>query len=86
MSSEEVIVGSIVGVTVGIVAAHLGSRAINRVKEQIHKEELEDAVKAAYNDGWRDASHNPGNIRKRYEEMFDNPDENAGITAKTRKS
>jgi hypothetical protein len=71
MPSESVVVGTIVGVTVGVVVAHVSNRVIRCFTEAQHELELEEATKKGYDVGWREASNSPVNIRRRYREMFE---------------
>lgn len=69
MASEGVIVGTVVGVVVGVAAAHIGSKVIRKVTEDIHQEELREAEVTSFWNGWKAASSDVENIRKRYEEL-----------------
>lgn len=59
-----------VGVVVGVVAAQIGVKAALEAKGIISEDELEDAKKAAHRAGWKMASNDAANIRRRYQEMF----------------
>jgi uncharacterized membrane-anchored protein YhcB (DUF1043 family) len=83
MSSEGVVVGIVVGVTVGIAAARIGNKVVRQITETIHKEEIDEATKAAFQDGWAAASCNANNIRNRYTEMFEPEDQTKGRTTKS---
>ena len=39
--SDSTTVGVVVGVTVGVIAAHIGSKVVRDLTEKIHQEELE---------------------------------------------
>ena len=81
--SSETTVGVVVGVTVGIIAAHVGSKAIRDLNQKIHEEELEEARTDAYQTGWREASTNAENIRKRFKEMFGSDNKETGTAFKS---
>lgn len=63
-------VAVVVGVVVGVVAAQIGVKAALEAKGLISDDELEDAKKAAHRAGWKMASNDPENVRRRYREMF----------------
>lgn len=71
---SETVVGIVVGVTVGIVAAHIGNQTYLKLKEDVHKDELAEERHAGFRDGFAAASNNPENIRKRFTELFGNGD------------
>jgi len=79
---SEVKVGIVVGVAVGIAAAHIGTATVRRLTEQIHNEELEDARREGYQDGWTAASNNPVNIRNRFRDLFGSTDVKEGTSLK----
>lgn len=83
--SSEAIVGTVVGVTVGLVAATIGAKAVQDFIEKVHQLELDEVKAASFQDGWREASNNPTNIRKRFEEMFSAKNGGTGTTLKTPK-
>lgn len=78
MSSEEVIVGVVVGTVVGIVAAGIGARAALKAKEMLTEEDIQELKDSFHRAGWKQASNDATNIRKRYQEMFGNPEEEEG--------
>jgi hypothetical protein len=86
MSDGTVIVGTVVGVTVGIVASHIGNQFYKQLNDRIHKEEIEEAKASSFQEGWRAASNSTENIRKRFTEMFGKPDEGKGTTTKAPKA
>lgn len=71
MSSSETVVAIVVGTVVGIAAAHIGSKVIRKVTEDLHQEELEQAVERAKREGWHEASTNEENIRERYKRLVE---------------
>ena len=81
---SENFVGVVVGVTVGIVAAHIGNQAYQTLKEQVHQDELAEARHEGYRLGWDDASKNPENIRKRFKELFGSSKEEGDKADKAR--
>lgn len=81
---SENFVGVVVGVTVGLAAAHLGNAAYQHLKEQVHQDELAEARHEGYRAGWDDASKSAENIRKRFKEMFGSKEEEADKADKAR--
>ena len=73
MSSNEMKVGIVVGVTVGIFAAQIVNQTIKDLKDKLHEEAVYEAERVGWHKGWNDANRNPVNIRTRFEEMFGKP-------------
>lgn len=85
MSLEGIAAGVVTGAVVGIVSAITVHRSLKGYDENIRKEELNEAVRSAYNDGWHDASNHAGNVRQSYTRLYMTPDETEGTTAKSSK-
>ena len=81
--SSETTVGIVVGVAVGLVAAHIGNKALLDLNQKLHEEELAEARTDAYQEGWREASTNAENIRRRFKEMFGSEDKEKGTAFKS---
>lgn len=80
--SSEAIVGTVVGVTVGVVASHIGHQFYRTLVETIHQAEIEETKKNSFQEGWAAASASAKNIRTRYEEMFSTQNGGKGTTMK----
>jgi len=87
MSTEGVVVGTLVGVAVGAVTAFVANKAVKDVLESKYKDALEDAKHASFNEGWGAASTNANNVRQSYVRLFPEPEEETkGTTLKGRKA
>lgn len=75
MDRDQVLVGIVVGTAVGIISAKIGSATLDRLKEDVHNDELEEAGREGFRKGWSEASNSATNIQRRYQEMFGTPDE-----------
>jgi hypothetical protein len=85
MSIEGIVAGTITGVVVGVVSAVVTHKALCKVDETSHEEELSNVTHAAYNNGWHDASNHAGNVRNAYVRLFEVADETAGTSTKATK-
>jgi len=75
MDKDGVTVGIIVGVTVGIVSARIAQAANVYLQEDHRQAEIAEANLEGFRKGWSEASTSPINIRRRYQEMFGDPEE-----------
>lgn len=85
MSTESTVASIVTGVVVGVVAAYTSTKVVRAVTEKIHEEETLEREVTAYWNGWRAASSDAENIRKRYDEMTTPADTGGGTTMKAPK-
>lgn len=69
MPKDEIIVGAVVGVTVGVIAAYVGNSTIRRIQDQIHKEEIREAETEGFKRGYDTLASNPGRMRQMLDKL-----------------